>query len=156
MCARCYISCETCSGPGHDQCVACPRGWQLAAGECRPDCPEGFYKTEYGCQKCHYSCRNCLGKTLSKLHLSKAKLHNIFVDCKNQADKRRINVEAYLVSAQPVSTLQLVNPFNFVTGLAIIACLCIIVLFVTIFIILQVSLFESKECKLFINCFAEK
>ncbi|XP_017774307.1 PREDICTED: furin-like protease 2 [Nicrophorus vespilloides] len=118
VCTRCYISCETCSGPGHDQCVACPSGWQLAAGECRPDCPEGFYKTDYGCQKCHYSCRNCPG-------------------CKNLADKRRINVEAYLVSAQPVSTLQFVNPFNFITGIAIVACLCIIILFSTIFIILQ-------------------
>lgn len=61
-----------------------------------------------------------------------------FTGCKNQADKRRINVEAYLVSAQPVSTLQLVNPFNFVTGVAVIACLCIIVLFAAIFIVLQV------------------
>ncbi|KAI4457760.1 proprotein convertase subtilisin/kexin-related [Holotrichia oblita] len=125
-CMRCYISCETCSGPGHDQCVTCPPGWQLAAGECRPDCPEGFYKTDYGCQKCHYSCRNCPG-------------------CKNQADKRRINVEAYLVSAQPVSTLQLVNPFNFVTGLAIVACLCIVILFTTIFIILQRNSVQSTQ-----------
>ncbi|XP_025833035.1 furin-like protease 2 [Agrilus planipennis] len=127
VCTRCYLSCETCSGPGHDQCVSCPPKWQLAGGECRPDCPDGYYKTDYGCQKCHYSCRNCQG-------------------CKNQADKRRINVQAYLLSAQPVSTFQLVNPFNFMTGIAIIACLCVVVLFVTIFIILQVS-----NIKLFTN-----
>lgn len=61
------------------------------------------------------------------------------VGCKNQDDKRRINVEALLFSAQPVSTLQFVNPYNFVTGLAVIACLCIIILFVVVFIVLQVS-----------------
>lgn len=55
-----------------------------------------------------------------------------------QEGKRKINVEALLLSAQPVSTLQIVNPFNFITGIAIIACLCIIILFITIFIILQV------------------
>lgn len=126
ICSRCYISCETCSGPGHNACVSCPRGWQMAGGECRPDCPDGFYKTEYGCQKCHYSCRNC-------------------VECRNQADKRRINVEAYLVQTQPVPTVQLINPFNFVTGLAIIACLCIIVLFVTIFIILQRNSVQNSQ-----------
>lgn len=59
--------------------------------------------------------------------------------CKNQADKRRINVEAYLYSPQPMSSLQLINPFNLVTGLAVIACVCIIALFVAIFIALQVN-----------------
>lgn len=69
ICTRCYISCATCSGPGHDQCVDCPPGWQLAAGECRPDCPDGFYKTVYGCQKCHHSCRNCAGQLLMKRYV---------------------------------------------------------------------------------------
>lgn len=59
--------------------------------------------------------------------------------CKNQADKRRIDVEAYLYSPQPMSSLQLINPFNLVTGLAVIACVCIIALFVAIFVALQVS-----------------
>jgi hypothetical protein len=66
VCSRCYMSCKTCSGPGHNQCVNCPEGWQLLSGECRPDCPEGYYKTEYGCQKCHYSCRNCIGSLNKK------------------------------------------------------------------------------------------
>lgn len=61
-----------------------------------------------------------------------------FLGCKMQEGKRRIDVEALLLSAQPVSTLQIVNPFNFITGLAIIAFLCIIILFIAIFIILQV------------------
>ncbi|XP_072380228.1 furin-like protease 2 isoform X2 [Diabrotica undecimpunctata] len=126
MCLRCYMSCKTCSGPGTDQCVSCPNGWQLLSGECRPDCPEGYYKTEYGCQKCHYSCRNCPG-------------------CKMQEGKRKINVEALLLSAQPVSTLQIVNPFNFITGIAIIACLCVIILFITIFIILQSTIHAQQR-----------
>ncbi|XP_050300640.1 furin-like protease 2 [Anthonomus grandis grandis] len=118
LCMRCYMSCKTCSGPGPDQCVSCPDSWLLLNGECRPDCPAGYYKTEYGCQKCHYSCANC-------------------PECKVQEDKRKINVQALLLSAQPVSSLQLVNPFNFVTGLAVIACLCIIILFVVVFLVLQ-------------------
>ncbi|KAJ8941052.1 hypothetical protein NQ318_006826 [Aromia moschata] len=126
LCMRCYMSCRTCSGPGQDQCVGCPSGWQLLSGECRPDCPEGYYKTEYGCQKCHYSCRNCAG-------------------CNMQEGKRKINVEALLLSAQPVSTLQIINPFNFITGLAIIACLCIIILFITIFIILQRNSIQAQQ-----------
>ncbi|XP_056639377.1 furin-like protease 2 isoform X2 [Diorhabda sublineata] len=121
ICLRCYMSCKTCSGPGPDQCVSCPNGWQLLSGECRPDCPEGYYKTEYGCQRCHYSCRNCPG-------------------CKNEETKRKINVEALLLSAQPGTTLQIVNPFNLVTGIAIIASLCVVILFITIFVILQNSL----------------
>lgn len=66
------------------------------------------------------------------------------IGCNNQADKRRINLEAYLVS-QPVSTLQLVNPFSFITGLAVIACLLIIILFTIIFIVLQVSVLLAKN-----------
>ncbi|CAG9822494.1 unnamed protein product, partial [Phaedon cochleariae] len=126
VCLRCYMSCKTCSGPGQDQCVSCPNGWQLLSGECRPDCPERYYKTEFGCQKCHQGCRNCPG-------------------CKAQEGKRKINVEALLLSAQPVSTLQIVNPFNFITGMALIACLCVIILFITIFVILQRGGFPANQ-----------
>lgn len=74
--------------------------------------------------------------------INKIKLYWNFLilGCKMQEGKRRIDVEALLLSAQPVSTLQLVNPFNFITGLAIIACLCIIILFIAIFIVLQVRI----------------
>lgn len=61
-CVKCYLSCDTCSGPRRDQCVRCPNGWKLAAGECHPECPEGFFKTEFGCQKCHHYCKTCNGK----------------------------------------------------------------------------------------------
>lgn len=60
-CEKCYLSCHTCSGPRRDQCVKCPKGWQLAGGECHPECPEGYYKTPYGCQKCHHYCKTCQG-----------------------------------------------------------------------------------------------
>ncbi|XP_074107008.1 furin-like protease 2 isoform X1 [Cotesia typhae] len=62
QCAKCYLSCKTCSGPRRDQCVSCPQGWQLAAGECHPECPEGFFKSNFGCQKCHHYCRTCKGE----------------------------------------------------------------------------------------------
>ncbi|RLU19494.1 hypothetical protein DMN91_008051 [Ooceraea biroi] len=62
QCAKCYLSCKTCSGPRRDQCVTCPKGWQLAAGECHPECPEGFFKSNFGCQKCHHYCRTCKGE----------------------------------------------------------------------------------------------
>uniref|UniRef100_A0A0C9QJY7 furin n=1 Tax=Fopius arisanus TaxID=64838 RepID=A0A0C9QJY7_9HYME len=62
QCAKCYLSCKTCSGPRRDQCVTCPPGWQLAAGECHPECPEGFFKSNFGCQKCHHYCRTCKGE----------------------------------------------------------------------------------------------
>jgi len=65
QCAKCYLSCKTCSGPRRDQCVTCPRGWQLAAGECHPECPEGFFKSNFGCQKCHHYCRTCKGELQS-------------------------------------------------------------------------------------------
>ncbi|KAI8035334.1 furin-like protease 2 isoform X2 [Drosophila gunungcola] len=59
ICAKCYLSCHTCSGPRRNQCVQCPAGWKLAAGECHPECPEGFYKSDFGCQKCHHYCKTC-------------------------------------------------------------------------------------------------
>ncbi|XP_058802575.1 furin-like protease 2 isoform X2 [Phymastichus coffea] len=62
QCAKCYLSCKTCSGPRRNQCVSCPKGWQLAAGECHPECPEGYFKTTYGCQKCHHYCHTCRGE----------------------------------------------------------------------------------------------
>ncbi|XP_012252633.2 furin-like protease 2 isoform X2 [Athalia rosae] len=62
QCAKCYLSCKTCSGPRRDQCVTCPKGWQLAAGECHPECPEGFFKSNFGCQKCHHYCKTCRGE----------------------------------------------------------------------------------------------
>lgn len=65
QCAKCYLSCKTCLGPRRDQCVTCPRGWQLAAGECHPECPEGFFKSNFGCQKCHHYCRTCKGKLIN-------------------------------------------------------------------------------------------
>lgn len=34
----------------------------MAGGECHPECPEGFYKSEFGCQKCHHYCKTCNGK----------------------------------------------------------------------------------------------
>lgn len=52
----------TCSGPRRDECVTCPRGWQLAAGECHPECPQGFFMSDFGCQKCHHYCRTCKGE----------------------------------------------------------------------------------------------
>lgn len=61
-CVKCYLSCDTCSGPRRDQCVQCPPGWKLAAGECHPECPEGFFKTDFGCQKCHHYCKTCNGE----------------------------------------------------------------------------------------------
>lgn len=60
-CEKCYLSCATCSGPRRDQCVTCPKNWQLASGECSPECPEGFFKSEFGCQKCHHYCKTCSG-----------------------------------------------------------------------------------------------
>lgn len=39
--------------------MTCPQSWKLAAGECHPSCPEGFFKTDFGCQKCHHSCKTC-------------------------------------------------------------------------------------------------
>lgn len=69
-CAKCYLSCHTCSGPRRDQCVQCPSGWQLAGGECHPECPEGFYKSEFGCQKCHHYCKTCNGKLFFQVFVS--------------------------------------------------------------------------------------
>lgn len=63
-CVKCYLSCDTCSGPRRDQCVKCPSGWLLANGECHPECPEGFFKTDFGCQKCHHYCKTCNGQYL--------------------------------------------------------------------------------------------
>lgn len=65
-CSKCYLSCATCSGPRRDQCVTCPKDWQLASGECHPECPEGFFKSEFGCQKCHHYCKTCSGKLKTK------------------------------------------------------------------------------------------
>lgn len=56
------MSCHTCSGPRRDQCVKCPPDWQLADGECHPECPEGFFKSKFGCQKCHHICKTCSSK----------------------------------------------------------------------------------------------
>lgn len=118
-CERCYMSCKTCSGPRENECVACPSGWQFFSGECRPDCPEGYYKTKFGCHKCHYQCRDCKG-------------------CPPISEgKPKLDVEALLLSAQPVSTLQIINPFNFITGVAVAACLFIVVLLTILFVVLH-------------------
>lgn len=72
ICAKCYLSCHTCSGPRRNQCVQCPAGWQLAAGECHPECPEGFYKSDFGCQKCHHYCKTCNGECMRQHELELA------------------------------------------------------------------------------------
>nr|CAD7261535.1 unnamed protein product [Timema shepardi] len=51
VCEKCYLSCTTCSGPRKDHCINCPQGWKLAAGECQPECPEGFYSSNFGCNR---------------------------------------------------------------------------------------------------------
>lgn len=85
-CSKCYLSCATCSGPRRDQCVTCPKDWQLASGECHPSCPMGFFKSEFGCQKCHHYCKTCSGKfrlhifyCISRTHL--VATHFIHVEC---------------------------------------------------------------------------
>ncbi|XP_051169950.1 furin-like protease 2 isoform X1 [Leptopilina boulardi] len=62
QCAKCYLSCKTCSGPRRDQCVSCPTAWQLASGECHPECPEGDFRSKFGCRKCHHYCKTCKGE----------------------------------------------------------------------------------------------
>jgi hypothetical protein len=70
-CVKCYLSCDTCSGPRRDQCVTCPKDWKLAGGECHPECPEGYFKTEFGCQRCHHYCKTCNGKSHKSLYCLK-------------------------------------------------------------------------------------
>nr|CAD7461034.1 unnamed protein product [Timema tahoe] len=61
VCEKCYLSCTTCSGPRKDHCIDCPQGWKLAAGECQPECPEGFYSSNFGCNRCEgpLNCTSC-------------------------------------------------------------------------------------------------
>lgn len=108
-------------------------------GECRSECPDGYYETEGGgCNRCWEGCKDCKGIKHCLNFIERQFFTFIILGCKFQEDKRKINVEALLLSAQPVSTLQIVNPFSFITGVAVVACLCVIILFITIFIILQV------------------
>lgn len=83
-CAKCYLSCHTCSGPRRDQCVKCPKDWQLADGECHPECPEGFFKSAFGCQKCHHICKTCSGKYIDEDKEDDAKTRN---NKKKKSDK---------------------------------------------------------------------
>ncbi|CAG2060640.1 unnamed protein product [Timema podura] len=62
VCAKCYLSCMTCSGPDKTHCVSCPDEWQLAGGECSPMCPGGFFLSRFGCQRCHPYCQTCAGE----------------------------------------------------------------------------------------------
>ena len=96
QCAKCYLSCKTCSGPRRDQCVTCPKGWQLAAGECHPECPEGFFKSNFGCQKCHHYCRTCKGKLL--FFISRAMSVNRF----RKANRHKVN-DFYSISLLPAA-----------------------------------------------------
>nr|CAD7411542.1 unnamed protein product [Timema cristinae] len=61
VCAKCYMSCRTCSGPDKSHCVSCPNEWQLAGGECSPVCPGGFFLSRFGCQRCEgrLNCTSC-------------------------------------------------------------------------------------------------
>merc|ERR1712135_61319 len=78
----CHSSCETCSGPGADECTSCKAGFNeeksgegedakmkcVDINECVEQsgiCPVGKYcaNTEgsYSCEDCHRSCADCFG-----------------------------------------------------------------------------------------------
>ncbi|CAH2049213.1 unnamed protein product, partial [Iphiclides podalirius] len=61
ICSKCYLSCQTCTGPRRDQCASCPPDWRLAAGECRPECPQNFFTWGDSCRRCHHYCQDCHG-----------------------------------------------------------------------------------------------
>ncbi|KCV68128.1 TKL protein kinase [Fonticula alba] len=68
LCLPCSPYCGRCSGPGRDQCTACPADRVLVpAGECLGACPAGQYARQQPghdgpvCQPCSASCWQCSG-----------------------------------------------------------------------------------------------
>jgi hypothetical protein len=52
---------------------------QLAAGECHPECREGFLKSDYSCQKCYHYCKTCSGKYSVEYTITVKPMHILIV-----------------------------------------------------------------------------
>ena len=67
-CVGCHGSCQTCDGPGEDQCLVCQAGLKLQADfRCLAECDSGTFEvTEGVCYPCSHTCLECEG--LSSRH----------------------------------------------------------------------------------------
>ncbi|KCV68164.1 serine/threonine protein kinase [Fonticula alba] len=62
LCVTCHPTCDTCYGPGADQCTSCGSNHPLLVdGRCLADCPAGSFSSGHKCIPCHASCEACSG-----------------------------------------------------------------------------------------------
>uniref|UniRef100_A0A8C8ST95 Proprotein convertase subtilisin/kexin type 6 n=1 Tax=Pelusios castaneus TaxID=367368 RepID=A0A8C8ST95_9SAUR len=66
-CERCHLSCQTCAGPGKEECIQCAKDFHLHEWRCVPACSQGFYAEEVPglpykvCTRCDDNCSSCEG-----------------------------------------------------------------------------------------------
>ncbi|KAM6183383.1 proprotein convertase subtilisin/kexin type 5 isoform 2-T2 [Erethizon dorsatum] len=71
-CMPCHPACESCTGPGQDECSSCRAGLRLLRGTCKPQAPKACSKEKSDLflshtdvlrthQPCHSSCKTCNG-----------------------------------------------------------------------------------------------
>ena len=60
-CLRCYPTCETCSGPEHNNCLSCERTYLHNDGTCGP-CSERSYFENGECLECIDLCLTCVNQ----------------------------------------------------------------------------------------------
>lgn len=63
-CAKCQAdNCHMCEEANPNQCKQCKPNYVNINGECKKDCPQGFFKDEnVTCQPCKLECKSCNGK----------------------------------------------------------------------------------------------
>lgn len=56
ICAPCYATCATCSGPNSNQCLTCHELMFFFEGSCLTNCPVQYYNNGNQCSPCHATC----------------------------------------------------------------------------------------------------
>ncbi|XP_071508475.1 extracellular matrix organizing protein FRAS1-like [Diadema antillarum] len=59
LCRECDWSCNSCNGPGPNDCTQCMDGLRLKEGSCVTQCGEGYYEARGECRECGDECMTC-------------------------------------------------------------------------------------------------
>lgn len=62
-CYKCFDACQSCFGPGPEECLSCKAGYYSLNHSCLQHCPSGFYNdtSAMHCAACYKMCETCHG-----------------------------------------------------------------------------------------------
>ncbi|KAG5680505.1 hypothetical protein PVAND_010012 [Polypedilum vanderplanki] len=143
-CKTCHESCRSCSGPGQYSCISCafPLHLDRLNNQCVPCCATDATPEDQSCCHCDKDTGDCINSSpAGKRRIAAEKQLSQLTDegnIFNSNDAALIDGGGLLVNDAAASTMdQIKSPVTFVGIIAVAVCSVIVVIFVTVFSVLQ-------------------